>query len=430
MTAGARLAGAGDALAGAAVRAVARWATGGAVAVVEGRPPGTASPAPEVGDRRRRPDRPEVTVAVHDPAAYRAVLLGGSVGLGRSYAAGWWDCDDLVALLRLATRALPRPGGRLDALAGVVGRRRSRRRDRHDDPAADRADVQAHYDLGDDFFSLFLDPTLTYSCGIFETEAASMEEASIAKLDRICSVLELGVGDEVLEIGTGWGSFALHAAGRYGCRVTTTTISDRQFDTARRRVGAAGLDHRVTVLGDDYRDLVGTYDHVVSIEMIEAVGWRNEERFLRTCADRLRPGGTMALQAIVIDDRRYERAKHREDLVKALVFPGSSIPSVASITAAATRAGLQVVGREHLGPHYVETLARWRARFGENRGRIAALGYPPELLRLWDLYLAYCEAGFAEGRIDDVQLVLSKTDQRLVDATAPTVHAADHVHAG
>jgi cyclopropane-fatty-acyl-phospholipid synthase len=388
-----------DPLARVVVRTAVARATRGALSLVEDN-----RPEPGVSA-----DPGSLTVFVRHARAYRSVLFGGSVGLGRSYVAGDWDCEDLVGLIRLATRALPPPDSLLGRLGGLIGRLRGEHSgSQAEDQARDRADIQAHYDLGDDFFSLFLDPTLTYSCGIFESPADSMEQASINKLERICQKLELGPGDEVLEVGTGWGSFALHAAGRYGCRITTTTISEHQYATAARRVAEAGLDHLVTVLDRDYRDLEASYDKLVSIEMIEAIGWRQQDRFFEHLAHLLAPGGTFVLQAIVIDDRLYEKAKRQEDLIKALVFPGSSIPSVASITASATRAGLLVEHKEEIGHHYAETLSRWRARFLDNRDEIAALGYEPALLRLWDLYLSYCQAGFEEGRIGDVQFVLAR----------------------
>ena len=357
---------------------------------------------------------------MHDPAAYRAVLARGSVGLGTSYAAGWWDSDDLVGVVRSASRRLPSPAGRLGRITDVLGRagglgpgRHSAARNGLDSRAEDRLDVQAHYDLGDEFFAAFLDPTLTYSCAYFERPGMSLEEASVAKLDRLCAKLDLGPDDEVLEIGTGWGSFAAHAATRYGCRVTTTTISDRQFAYARRRVGEAGLDHLVTVRNDDYRDLHGQWDKVVSVEMIEAVGWRQYRTFFESCARLLRPDGLMALQAIVIDDARYERAKRVDDFIKAVVFPGSCIPSVGVIVAVTTGAtDLRVIGLEDIGAHYAETLHRWRARFLDNRRAIAALGFDEPFLRTWDLYLAYCEAGFEERRISDVQMILAKPGWR------------------
>jgi cyclopropane-fatty-acyl-phospholipid synthase len=400
-------------LARAAVLTAARRAE---IAVVEdfpdGRPPHHGRPGPTPPD--------SATVAVHDPAAYRAVFARGSVGLGTSYAAGWWDSDDLVGVVRSASRRLPSSSGRLGRIAGGLGRlgnlgpgRHSAARNGLDSRAEDRLDVQAHYDRGDEFFAAFLDPTLTYSCAYFERPGMSLEEASVAKLDRLCAQLDLGPDDEVLEIGTGWGSFAVHAAARYGCRVTTTTISDRQFAYARRRVGEAGLDHLVTVRNDDYRDLHGQWDKVVSIEMIEAVGWRQYRTFFEACAGSLRPNGLMALQAIVIDDARYERAKRVDDFIKAVVFPGSCIPSVGALVATTTGAtDLRVVGLEDIGAHYAETLHRWRARFLGNRRAIAELGFDEPFLRTWDLYLAYCEAGFLERRISDVQMILAKPGWR------------------
>lgn len=389
-----------DALAKAVVLAALRRSGNGEVAVREGsHPPAVAAAS----------GRTEITVTVHDPASYRMLLTSGSVGLARSYIAGGWDCDDLVGLLRFLTRRLPRPDSPFGKVAALAGRLRGERSGpRADDFDTDRGDIRAHYDIGDEFFALFLDPTMTYSCGIFEHATASMEEASVAKLDRICQKLELSEADEVLEIGTGWGSFALHAASRYGCHIVTTTISDHQFAYASRQVKEAGLERLVTVRNDDYRALGGEFSKLVSIEMIEAVGWRKLDRFFEVCAERLRTGGTMALQAIVIEDDLFERAKRSEDFIKKIVFPGSTIPSRAAITAAANRAGLRVAAREEIGHHYATTLAKWRARLHENRRPIEALGYEEPLFRSWDLYLSYCEAGFAEGRIGDVQLLLEK----------------------
>jgi cyclopropane-fatty-acyl-phospholipid synthase len=272
-----------------------------------------------------------------------------------------------------------------------------------------RRNVHSHYDLGNDFFEHFLDPTLTYSCGVFEREDSSLEEASIAKYDRLCRKLSLQASDHVLEIGTGWGGFALHAARHYGCRVTTTTLSDRQLEVARDRVRRAGLDDLVTVLHEDYRDLRGRFDKLVSIEMVEAVGRDYLGTYLGACAERLEPHGAMALQAITIDDRHYERAARTVDFIKRYVFPGGFLPSVTAIADAATRCSdLRVSHLEELTPHYAETLRRWRARFLTNRRKIRALGYGEELLRMWEFYLAYCEGGFEERHIGLVQMVLTK----------------------
>jgi cyclopropane-fatty-acyl-phospholipid synthase len=259
-------------------------------------------------------------VLVHDPSTYRRVMMGGSVALGLTYAAGWWDADDLVGVLRVLARRIPvrrRPALKLPLpeISWALPRNRQ-------DKARDRLDVQAHYDLGDEFFSLFLDPTMTYSCAYFDHQGMSLEQASTAKLNRICDLAELSPDDDVMEIGTGWGSFALHSAETRGCHVTTTTVSERQRDFAYRHVAEADLSDKISVLDLDYRDLVGEFDKLVSIEMVEAVGWQQMEQYFSKCAEILRPGGLFALQAIVIDERFYETAKHREDFVKRIIFPG------------------------------------------------------------------------------------------------------------
>lgn len=352
-------------------------------------------------------------VRVREPAAFREVVKRGSVGLGRTYAAGWWEADDLVSVLRLLTRRVA-PGSRTrQRLLAVPGLLRAMRPRLPRDKVRDRQDVQAHYDLGDDFFALFLDPTLTYSCAYFERSGMTLAEASIAKLERICELAALKRSDAVLEIGTGWGSFALHAAKHYGCSVTTTTVSARQHAYARRRVREEGLDSQVSVLDLDYRDLEGKFDKVVSIEMIEAVGWRQLDTFLGVCARLLRPSGTLVLQAIVIDDELYENSKRRADFIKTDVFPGSTIPSIGSILRSARRTGgLRLVECHDIGLHYVETLARWRCELHRQRAAVHALGLEKSFYRLWDFYLAYCQAGFAERRISDVQLVFEAPDAR------------------
>jgi cyclopropane-fatty-acyl-phospholipid synthase len=353
-------------------------------------------------------DRSAIPVVVHDSRTYGDLIRAGSVGFGRSYAAGWWDTDDLVGLCRVITRHLPRaqsPLGR--SLRAVSAIRGDRSRGGIVDKAVDRLDIEAHYDLGDQFFQLFLDPTLTYSCAVFDRTGMTLEEAQLNKLDRICRKLELRPSDSLLEIGSGWGSLAILAASRYGCRVTTTTVSKNQFDYVTERVHDLGLDQLVTVLYEDYRDLTGTYDKLASVEMIEAVGWRQLDSFFRCCSERLVPGGLMVLQAIVIDDQYYERAKRSDDFIKAMIFPGSSIPSVRAIRdATGLASALRVTETVDIGAYYATTLASWRTRFNANREVLATLGYSEPFLRLWDLYLAYCEAGFAERRISDVQMRL------------------------
>jgi cyclopropane-fatty-acyl-phospholipid synthase len=279
--------------------------------------------------------------------------------------------------------------------------------------AADRQNVQAHYDVSNDFFQLMLDETMTYSCAVFENPMATLRDAQVAKLDRLCVKLELRPDDRVIEIGAGWGGFALYAAEHYGCRVTTTTISNAQRAYVVKSVTDAGLADRITILGDDWRNLRGEFDKLVSVEMIEAVDWRHHDRFLAKCADLLAEDGLAAVQAIVIDDRSFERAKRHQDFVRRMVFPGGCIPSVASITASLARAtDLRIVDLEDIGRHYAETLRRWAANLATHAKEVERLGARTEFLRLWDLYLAYCEASFLERHVSDVQLVLAKPSWR------------------
>jgi len=352
---------------------------------------------------------PEARVSVHHPGTYGALLRHGSVGLGRSYVDGWWDSDDLTNLVRVLVhnrgtlgQVRDRAGEALSVVTDPL-RRLSRR-----SPAADRRDVTAHYDIGNEFFSLMLDPTLSYSCALFERPGMTLEEASLAKLDRICRKLALSPADHVLEIGTGWGGFAVHAATRYGCRVTSTTISAEQYTYAKERVSRAGLSERVTILQKDYRDLSGQYDKLVSIEMVEAVDWRVLGTYFKKCATLLRPDGLMALQAITIADQSYERAKNSQDFIKAFIFPGSCLPSVGSIAGALAKTDLRIVDLEDIGRHYAETLLRWRDNVDGHQAEVEDLGFDARFLRMWRLYLSYCEAAFLERHISDVQLVLAK----------------------
>jgi cyclopropane-fatty-acyl-phospholipid synthase len=275
--------------------------------------------------------------------------------------------------------------------------------------ATDLENVRAHYDLSNDFFELMLDETMTYSCAVFEDPLATLHDAQVAKLDRLCAKLELRPDDRVVEIGTGWGGFAIHAAQHYGCRVTTTTISEAQRTYVAKHVAEAGLSDRITILGDDWRNLRGQFDKLVSVEMIEAVDWRYHDRFVARCADLLVEDGLAAVQAIVIEDRSFERAKRHQDFVRRMVFPGGCIPSVASITASLARAtDLRIIDLEDIGRHYAETLRRWAANLARHEQEVERLGARTEFLRLWALYLAYCEASFLERHVSDVQLVLAK----------------------
>jgi cyclopropane-fatty-acyl-phospholipid synthase len=349
-------------------------------------------------------------VEVKDPAFYADVALGGSVGAGESYMLGRWAADDLVTALRI----LARNRSAMDSLETGFARlaaplRRLAHALRRNTRAGSRRNISAHYDLGNEFFGLFLDETLMYSCALFERPGMSLAEASVAKLDAVCRKLALAPGQRVLEIGTGWGGFALHAAREYGCHVTTTTISPNQHRLAAERVRAAGLAGRVTVLLEDYRDLRGAYDRLVSIEMIEAIGHAQFAVFFAKAASLLARDGRMLLQSITIADTHYAEARDGVDFIKRYIFPGCCIPSVSALCGAMARASdLRLVHLEDIGPHYAATLAAWRERFLGNAQAVRALGYPEPFLRMWEFYLAYCEAGFAERTLGDVQMLLTR----------------------
>ena len=352
----------------------------------------------------------DATLEVLDPAFYAELAFGGSVGAGESYMLGHWRTPDLTALMRLMLRNRHA----LDAMETGLARFSAPLRTvahwlHRNTRAGSRRNISAHYDLGNDFFRLMLDETMMYSCALFERPEMSLAEAQRAKLDAICRKLALGPQDRVLEIGTGWGGFAIHAAARTGCRVTTTTVSPSQFALANERVRAAGLADRVTVLLQDYRDLQGTYDKLVSIEMIEAVGHQYFGEFFRRCAARLVPGGRMLLQSITIADRHYARARDEVDFIKRYVFPGCCIPAVSALAQAmAESSDLRIVQLEDIGPHYATTLVRWRDNFRARIECVRALGYPESFIRMWEFYLGYCEAGFAKRALGDVQMLLAR----------------------
>jgi cyclopropane-fatty-acyl-phospholipid synthase len=390
-----------DALARGAVSAVmSRGVRSGRIEVVE-RGRGRAY-GPADADLR-------ATVVINDPAAWRGPLHG-SLGLGEGYVDGLWETDDLVSLIRIAAREV----GSLDGLRGAVARprallHRARRLVPENTRSGARQNISAHYDLGNDLFAAFLDERMMYSCAYFPRPGASLEDAQRAKLDRICEQLRLGPGNHLLEIGTGWGGLAVHAAGEFGCRVTTTTISREQHALAERRVREAGLEDRVTVLLRDYRDLDGTYDRLVSIEMIEAVGWQYFDDFFRRCDQLLSPDGLMLLQAITIEDDIYEVEKGARSFANTHVFPGGCLPSKAKIADCLARVtSMRQVWAEDITAHYPPTLASWRERFFGAWERLRSHGYDERFRRLWDFYLSSSEAGFRERRIEDIQAVFAK----------------------
>jgi len=365
----------------------------------------------ELGDPR---DGLRATIEVVSPLAYRAILLGGTLGAAEAYMDGHWRTDDLPSLVRIFSLSHDAHYGLEGGLARLARPFRAvshflRRNSR----SGSRRNIAAHYDLGNDLYRLFLDETLAYSCGIFEREDASMAEASEAKFDLVCRKLALSPGDQVLEIGTGWGGFALHAARRYGCRVTTTTISREQHRLATDRVREAGLSERVEVLLRDYRDLEGVYDKLVSIEMIEAVGCERFDEFFSRSSELLRPEGAMLLQSITIADQDFDRHRKDYDFIKRYIFPGACIPSVTALVSALTSASdLRLFHLEDITRHYVETIRKWRERFTANAEAVEALGFSERFVRMWDFYLGYCEGGFAERYLGDVQMLLVKPDWR------------------
>lgn len=354
-----------------------------------------------------------VHVRVADPRFYRALALGGSVAAGEAYGDGLWHSDDPVALVRL----LLRNRDLLDAMESGSARPasaalRAWHALRGNTRAGARRNIAAHYDLGNDFFGLFLSPDLMYSSALWAGDD-TLESASTRKLDAVCRKLGLREGLRVVEVGTGWGGLALHAARHYGCHVTTTTISREQHALASERVAEAGLQDRVTVLLRDYRDLEGRFDRVVSIEMIEAIGARYQEAYFGKLAALLEDDGLALVQAITIEDHRYEHALHSVDFIKRHIFPGSFIPSVHGMLGASARAGdLQLVHLEDFGLSYARTLNAWRSRFLAARDQARGLGYDERFLRLWDFYLAYCEGGFLERSIGVSHLLFARPGAR------------------
>ena len=352
------------------------------------------------------------TIRVHDLRAYRALVLGGSVGGGEAYVRGEWSADDLVAALRVVA-ANPDAGSGLDRGVSRLGAllHNVRHRLRRNSKRGSKANIHAHYDQGNELFASFLDPTLSYSCSVFPRPQASLEEAAVHKLDLVCGKLGLRPGQSLLEIGTGWGGLALHAAGRYGCSVTTTTISGEQARLARERIAAAGLSDRVEVLEADYRDLPRMnrqFDRLVSVEMIEAVGAKYLGTFFEVCGRLLRPDGKALIQAIVIADQAWERYRKSADFIQRHVFPGGCLPSITVLCqAAARRSPLRLLDLEDFTPHYAATLAHWRKRLHAAVERGDARQLSADALRSFDYYFAYCEAGFRERLSGLVQMVFA-----------------------
>ncbi len=355
-----------------------------------------------------------VRIEVFDPRAWPEIAFFGALGSGEAFMRGWWSTAQLTDLVRLLLfdRAV------LDSLDSGLAKvaqpiLKLWYRWQKNSRSGSRRNIQAHYDLGDDFFRLFLDDTLSYSSAIFDNEKTSLYDASVEKIDRLCRKLDLKPGDHLLEIGSGWGALAVHAAKNYGCRVTTVTISDNQFATARRRVSEAGLDDRVEVKLQDYRDIEGEFDKLVSVEMIEAVGHDHLDLYFQRIDELLKPDGLAAIQAITITDQHYESAKRSVDFIKRYIFPGGFLPSATSMLNAMTaRTQLRVFHLEDIGFHYARTLANWRDAFHRRLEEVRTQGYSDVFIRMWSFYLSYCEGAFMERAISDVQMVIAKPRNR------------------
>lgn len=360
------------------------------------------------------PAQPHAEVHVHDKALYRQMLAGGSIATGEAYMQGHWTSPDLVAVMRLfsanmATLDLLESKQSLLVRLGLKLSHALKRNTRE----GSRKNISAHYDLGNEFFELFLDPTMMYSAALFETDQTTLEDASTAKLEELCRQLELTDSDHLLEIGTGWGGMAIHAARHYGCRVTTTTISREQHEYTLQQVRAEGLQDQITVLCEDYRNLQGSFDKLVSIEMIEAVGHNFYSNYFKRCSELLKPEGKMVIQAITIADQRYAAARDSVDFIQRYIFPGGSLPSVAVISDHLARdTDLQMIHLRDVTRDYALTLANWRERFMAAQSRVGEMGFDQSFIRMWEFYLAYCEGGFRERIISTVQLAFAKPGYR------------------
>ncbi len=344
---------------------------------------------------------------VRSAQLYRRLLFDGALGAAESYLEGEWDSENLTDMFRVLLRnehVLAGLSGPLAKFAAL--RHRWQHFGNRNSKAGSRRNIHAHYDLGNEFFSLFLDPTMMYSSAIFPDEQSTLEQGSIEKVDRVCRQLQLQPEDEVIEIGTGWGTFAIHAAANYGCRVTTTTISDEQYRMATMRVREAGLENRITLLKQDYRDLDGQYDKLVSIEMIEAVGRKFLDGYFRKCGSLLKEGGAMMIQAITLPEQRYEGYEDSVDFIQKYIFPGGFLPSIRMMQdCAAEQTDLRMLALDDFGMHYARTLRLWNEAFHERLEDVRAMGFDERFIRMWRYYLCYCEAAFLERATGLVQVM-------------------------
>ncbi|MFT4555175.1 MAG: cyclopropane-fatty-acyl-phospholipid synthase [Planctomycetaceae bacterium] len=347
---------------------------------------------------------------IHSPEFFRRVAFGGSLGFAESYIFGEWTSDNPTNVVRIFCRNLDVTDSGNRGIVRLVTRLARKWHERQNNSKDGSArNIHAHYDLGNDFYSLFLDETLTYSSGVFETPESTLYEAQVAKIDRLCRKLDLKQSDHLVEIGTGWGGMAIHAAKNYGCRVTTTTISKEQHDFACRRVAEEGLADRVTLLLEDYRDLNGLFDKLVSVEMIEAVDYEYFDTFFTKCGNLLKPEGQMAIQGITMTEQRYPNYLKSVDFIQRYIFPGGCLITPKSVLDSVARTtDMRLLNVEDLAPHYGQTVRLWRERFFEQIEQVRLQGFPETFIRLWDFYLSYCEAAFEERLVGTVQMQFAK----------------------
>ena len=358
-----------------------------------------------------------VSVDIHSQEFYVMTGSGGALGIAEAYVAGYWSSDDVVKLFQIILRnrdillSLEKGFAKL-----VKPINKMIHRGRQNTLKGSKENILAHYDLSNDFYKLWLDPSMTYSCAFFNNDSVTLEEASIEKLDRICRKLDLSEDDSVLEIGTGWGSFSIHAAKNYGCKITTTTISDAQFDYARSRIKDEGLESKITLINKDYRDLDGKYDKIVSIEMIEAVGYEYIPDYFSKLSSLLNNNGLVALQGITYNDQNFEVYKDSVDFIKKYIFPGSCLISIAQIIDVIKKdTDLAMVDMEDITKHYAVTLNRWRKNFMDVIPKVKEMGYSQAFINMWEFYFLYCEAGFSERNIGDVQMIFAKSGSRNIN---------------
>jgi len=351
----------------------------------------------------------KATIEVQNSRMYMDIAAKGLNGSADAFIKGWWTCDNLTNLVRIFTRNRDTANKFESGIANLaIWALKLSHSCRRNNLKESLRNIHAHYDLGNEFFSTFLDDTRMYSCAIFTKPESSLHEASITKIDRICKKLNLSPADHLLEIGTGWGGFSLYAAKNYGCRITSTTISQEQFIFSENLIKKNGLQDQVTILKKDFRELEGQFDKLVSIEMIEAIGHRLYKTFFQKCGQLLKPEGLLAIQAITITDNLFHESKDFIDFIKQYIFPGSCIPSISALCSAASSSDIKLFHLEDITPHYARTLKEWRTNFLQNKSRVKNLGFTNPFIRLWLFYLCYCEGGFIERQIGNVQMVFTK----------------------